>query len=219
MQIAQVPHRGVLRRVSWRCCFASCSASRRRSSPPKSTCCAAAAAPSTRGPAAADATRTVRRRTRGARPESWETALSACSWKPVFQCEAGRAKGVGAEDADAPLGRYLGVSASQSFTSDGRIENEVRLLWGLVRLAFLGAYVMNGRAMRITFETLRVKIGFLGFSLDIREGRGLRGLIERVRGPSAAGTKRPNVYRWCYADDRVCVAQGTSGSVAVWAAE
>ena len=88
-----------------------------------------------------------------------------------------------------------------------------------MRLAFLGAYVMNGRAMRITFETLRVKLGIIGFSLDIREGRGLRGLIERVRGPSAAGKKRPNVYRWCYADDRVCVAQGTSGSVAVWAAE
>ena len=171
-------------------------------------------------PSVADATRALSVVANGgARPESWETALSACSWKPVFSAKPAALKGVGAEDADAPLGRYLGVSASQSFTSDGRIENEIRLLWNLVRLAFLGAYVMNGRAMRITFETLRVKIGFLGFSLDIREGRGLRGIIERIRGPSATGKKRPNVYRWCYADDRVCVAQGTSGSVAVWAAE
>jgi hypothetical protein len=171
-------------------------------------------------PSVADATRALSVVANGgARPESWETALSACSWKPVFSAKPAALKGVGADDADAPLGRYLGVSASQSFTSDGRIENEVRLLWGLMRLAFLGAYVMNGRAMRITFETLRVKLGIIGFSLDIREGRGLRGLIERVRGPSAAGKKRPNVYRWCYADDRVCVAQGTSGSVAVWAAE
>ena len=107
---------------------------------------------------------------------------------------------------------------SASFTSDGRIENEVRLLWGLVRLAFLGAYVMNGRAMRITFETLRAKLGIIGFSLDIREAARFVGSSKRVRGPSAAGKKRPNVYRWC-ADDRVCVAQGTSGSVAVWAAE
>ena len=172
-------------------------------------------------PSVADATRALCVVANGgARPESWETALSACSWKPVFSAKPAALKGVGADDADAPLGRYLGVSASQMlhFRRPHR-ERGSAALWGLVRLAFLGAYVMNGRAMRITFETLRVKLGIIGFSLDIREGRGLRGLIERVRGPSAAGKKRPNVYRWCYADDRVCVAQGTSGSVAVWAAE
>ena len=30
------------------------------------------------------------------------------------------------------------------------------------------------------------------------------------------GSKRPNVYSWCYADDGICVARGSSGSVAVW---
>jgi hypothetical protein len=28
--------------------------------------------------------------------------------------------------------------------------------------------------------------------------------------------KRLNKYSWCYADDRVFVAQGSSGSVALW---
>ena len=74
--------------------------------------------------------------------------------------------------------------------------------------------------MTITFEELRVNNRF-GF--DIREGRGLRGIIERVlrggaRGSKTGFKKRPNSYSWCYADSDVCVAQGTSGSVAMWVA-
>ena len=44
--------------------------------------------------------------------------------------------------------------------------------------------------------------------------------------PKAAGKKkagafekRPNVYAWCYADDAICVAQGSSGNVAVWVSD
>ena len=28
--------------------------------------------------------------------------------------------------------------------------------------------------------------------------------------------KRPNTYLWCHVDDVSCVAQGSSGSVALW---
>ncbi len=30
--------------------------------------------------------------------------------------------------------------------------------------------------------------------------------------------QRPNVYAWCYADEELCVASGSSGAVTVWQA-
>ena len=104
-------------------------------------------------------------------------------------------------------------------TVHAALERAARSSVATVRSTLQNGVSVHRFGESVTFETLRAKLGIIGFSLDIREGRGIRGLIERVRGPSAAGKKRPNVYRWCYADDRVCVAQGTSGSVAVWAAE
>ena len=78
--------------------------------------------------------------------------------------------------------------------------------------------------MLINFHTLRVAFGFLDLSFDLREGRSLRDIVERWVRPRGAESarkpfkKRPNVYSWCYADADICVAQGSSGSVAVWAA-
>ena len=63
-------------------------------------------------------------------------------------------------------------------------------------------YALKGSATTLVIERLRLRI--LGVplpSIDVREGRGVRGLIERVRGRRKDGSKRPNVYSWCYADD------------------
>ena len=64
--------------------------------------------------------------------------------------------------------------------------------------------------------------GWVRFALDIREGARLRSFIERWVQPAARGTrrakKRPDIYAWCYADEALCVAMGSSGSVAVWEA-
>ena len=71
------------------------------------------------------------------------------------------------------------------------------------------------RARRITARNKRVR-AFARWRDAHREGRGVRGLIERIRGRRSDGSKRPNVYSWCYADDEICVARGSSGSTAVW---
>ena len=114
-----------------------------------------------------------------------------------------------------------------------------KLLRGALKLSFSGSYALTGRRMTLTFEKLRVRLfWFLTIPLDIREdrvasfgaprgystnageGRGVRGLVERFRGGrknTKTFEKRPNVYAWCYADEGVCVAQGTSGNIAVWA--
>jgi hypothetical protein len=165
--------------------------------------------------------------------------LSASSWRPVFSAKpdalkaaAADSRGVSRPDAvaDSGPGRFLKFDAAQTFSSDGRVTNAFRLARGVVSLSFDGAFDMSGRRMTICFESLRVALlfGLIRFTLNIREGRGLRAFIERwvrprgARTSAAAGAqpfqKRPNVYAWCYADRSLCVAQGSSGAVAVWAA-
>ena len=125
-------------------------------------------------------------------------------WRPVFSLKPG-----------ADEGRFLTVRAEQQFRRDGSFTNAIRLL-GL-KFVFAGTYTLTGSATTLVIERLRLKILGLPLpSIDVREGRGIRGLIERARGRRKDGSKRPNVYSWCYADDEICVARGSSGSVAVW---
>ena len=84
--------------------------------------------------------------------------------------------------------------------------------------------------MTLTIERASVRLLFLlRLSLDVRKGTWASGLVERIRGGKKQPAKgeggdaefkpRPNIYSWCFADDGMCVAQGTSGSVAVWKRE
>ena len=164
----------------------------------------------------------------GVHPDAWLPALCDGGWRPVFSAKPEALKAAAAREkapaaaademamasneAAGPLvscGRFLTVDAEQRFTKDGQVENTVRLLFGALRLSFCGPFEMNGRRMGITFEALRVTLfGLLRFTIDIREGRGVRSLIERwLRGMRRSGKKsqelkkRPNEYRWCYADE------------------
>ena len=103
----------------------------------------------------------------------------------------------------------------------GMFCNEIALWTGAFQFALTGSYTLKGRIMKLELEQLQVKLFSLSLpSLDIREGRGVRIWIERLVRGGKKNTKefekRPNTYSWCYADDRVCVAQGSSGSVAMW---
>ena len=153
-------------------------------------------------PNAAEATAALRGIV-NARQDDWAPLLDT-RWRPVFSVKP-----------DADEGRFLSVKAEQEFKRDGSFTNAIRLLG--IKFSFQGTYAWKGSATTLVIERLRLKI--LGVPLpaiDVREGRGVRGLIERVRGRRKDGSKRPNVYSWCYADGDVCVARGSSGSVAVW---
>ena len=154
-------------------------------------------------PSAAEATQALRAIVDEKRQDDW-APLYDKRWRPVFSVKP-----------DADEGRFLSVKAEQEFRRDGSFTNAIRLLG--IKFSFQGTYAWKGSATTLTIERLRLKI--LGVplpSIDVREGRGIRGLIERVRGRRKDGSKRPNVYSWCYADGDVCVARGTSGSTAVW---
>ncbi|CAH0372287.1 unnamed protein product [Pelagomonas calceolata] len=153
-------------------------------------------------PSAAEATRALREIV-NARQDDW-TPLLDRRWRPVFSVKP-----------DADEGRFLTVKAEQEFRSDGSFTNAIRLL-GL-KFVFAGTYALQGSTTTLVIERLRLKIlGVPMPAIDVREGRGIRGLIERIRGRRKDGSKRPNVYSWCYADGDVCVARGSSGSTAVW---
>ena len=153
-------------------------------------------------PSAAEATAALQE-IANTRQDDWAPLLDR-RWRPVFSLKP-----------DADEGRFLTVKAEQAFRRDGSFTNAIRLLG--IKFSFQGTYAWNGSATTLVIERLRLKI--LGVplpSIDVREGRGIRGLIERVRGRRKDGSKRPNVYSWCYADDEICVARGSSGSTAVW---
>jgi len=156
-------------------------------------------------PSAAEATAALRAIVDEERQDDWDPLLDR-RWRPVFSLKP-----------DADEGRFLTVKAEQQFRRDGSFSNAVGLFRGALKFIFKGTYTLTDGATTLVIERLRPKI--LGVPLpaiDVREGRGVRGLIERVRGRRKDGSKRPNVYSWCYADSDVCVARGSSGSTAVW---
>ena len=156
-------------------------------------------------PSAAEATQALRAIVEGKRQDDWDPLLDT-RWRPVFSLKP-----------DADEGRFLTVRAEQQFKRDGSFSNAIGLFRGALKFIFKGTYALKGSATTLVIERLRLRI--LGVplpSIDVREGRGIRGLIERVRGRRKDGSKRPNVYSWCYADGDVCVARGSSGSTAVW---
>jgi hypothetical protein len=156
-------------------------------------------------PSAAEATAALREIV-NTRQDDWAPLLDR-RWRPVFSLKP-----------DAEEGRFLTVKAEQEFKRDGSCTNAIRL-FGL-KFVFAGTYALTGSATTLVIERLRLRI--LGVplpSIDVREGKGIRALVERVRGGRKGGKgfqKRPNVYNWCYADGEICVARGTSGSTAVW---
>ena len=154
-------------------------------------------------PSAAEATAALQSIVDGQRQDDW-TPLLDTRWRPVFSLKP-----------DAEEGRFLTVRAEQEFRRDGSFTNAIRLLG--IKFNFQGTYAWKGSATTLVIERLRLRVLGVPFpAIDVREGRGIRGLIERVRGRRKDGSKRPNVYSWCYADDEICVARGSSGSTAVW---
>ena len=159
-------------------------------------------------PSAAEATQALRAIVAEERQDDWAPLFDK-RWRPVFSVKP-----------DADMGRLLSVRAEQTFRSDGSFSNAVGLFRGALKFIFKGTYALKGSATTLVIERLRLRI--LGVplpSIDVREGKGIRALVERVRGGRKGGKgfqKRPNVYSWCYADDAICVARGSSGSTAVW---
>ncbi len=159
-------------------------------------------------PSAAEATQALRAIVAEERQDDWAPLFDK-RWRPVFSVKP-----------DADMGRLLSVRAEQTFRSDGSFSNAVGLFRGALKFIFKGTYALKGSATTLVIERLRLRI--LGVplpSIDVREGKGIRALVERVRGGRKGGKgfqKRPNVYSWCYADGDVCVARGSSGSTAVW---
>ena len=116
----------------------------------------------------------------------------------------------------------------QTFYADGRLSNQIQLM-GVLSATFTGTFAMTGNhKMTITFETLQPTLfGSIRLpSLNIAQGA-LRNMIEKnVRGGAKTTNnkqgsfqKRPNTYVWHHVDTDICVARGSSGSLALWVSQ
>ncbi|KAL7571214.1 hypothetical protein ACA910_008873 [Epithemia clementina (nom. ined.)] len=159
-----------------------------------------------------------------------EELLLGVSWRAAFvvRNKKDNKKDNNSTAAGAPeTGTYLPSSFGlQRFERDGTFSNRIRNIFCLQ-----GTYKwINSHVMELNFEKVEIKLldGILPpWTISIQPGSVVRNLLERnIRGGkpalqpprngSSSFQKRPNIYSWCYVDDQVCVARGSSGSTALW---
>ena len=149
--------------------------------------------------------------------------LGTTTWRAAFS--VARPKKGDAADAltskslSSPATEYVfthrPVRTPDGSVADGSFRTTLRLLFGLLRISFIGSYRLSaGARMTLNLERLTFGLWSLSFlSLGIAKGSSVRKLLERVRGGKKG---RPNVFYWHHADADIAVASGSSGRVALW---
>jgi hypothetical protein len=156
-------------------------------------------------------------------PDGWLPTLTAQAWQPIFVATVSELKEQqGGKYYEGSGGRRQIFTMEEGNETCGQYSSIfANLFFRALRFTVKGSFTMNGRNMSLVFETLEVRLmWFIKLAIPVKEGSLVRGCLERLRG-GKKGTadkfeKRPSVYIWCYADDDVCAAQGTSGSIALW---
>lgn len=143
--------------------------------------------------------------------DSWATLLGGTSspgnrWRLVFTSgtkEVQQAlKGLGPGG-----GKYFPITAAQRWdASKNEIENGI-YLGHLAALTFKGPYKMSGKKLQFDFDTLTLKLG-PSFSLPLKA---------RINPEMYAPDPKGPFFLFAYIDDKICIARGRGGGIAMWA--
>lgn len=144
--------------------------------------------------------------------DGWNTILGGTSspgnrWRLVFT--------TGTKDVAAALrnngagggGKYFPITAVQKWdASKNEIENGI-FLGHLIALKFRGPYKFSGKKLQFDFDTIAIKLGPM-FEFPLKAKINPATYVPDPKGP---------FFIFVYVDEKVCVARGRGGGIAMWA--
>eukprot|EP00191_Tetraselmis_sp_GSL018_P008091 CAMPEP_0177607936 /NCGR_PEP_ID=MMETSP0419_2-20121207/18191_1 /TAXON_ID=582737 /ORGANISM="Tetraselmis sp., Strain GSL018" /LENGTH=230 /DNA_ID=CAMNT_0019102567 /DNA_START=172 /DNA_END=864 /DNA_ORIENTATION=+ len=113
-------------------------------------------------------------------------------------------------------GMYFPLTAVQSWDSEGNIQNGV-YLGHLAGLAFSGPYYISGRKLCFNFTKLTLKLGPFKPEFALKSAEETNAEFAEYEKKGGKGHDTP-FFLFSYADEKVAVARGRGGGIAMWAA-
>jgi len=126
-----------------------------------------------------------------------------------------KAKGSHSELTQA--GQYFPLTAVQTWDgSNNRIENGVYLGF-LASLKFSGPFYMHEKKLNFDFTKLALSLGPFKPEFNIKNQAESTAEFKRIAEAKGKGAQSP-FFLFTYADDKIAIARGKGGGIAMWAA-
>lgn len=143
-------------------------------------------------------------------PDGWEQKLGGESspgrrWRLIFT--TGTKKTQDALKSGEGGGTYIPFNTVQRWDAQKHEEENGVYLGHIASLCFVGPWEMKARKLTFGIHRINCKVGPLKFGFNI-------GGKEPKEGEKA---KPDPFYQWVYVDDKICVARGRGGGLAMWA--
>lgn len=109
-------------------------------------------------------------------------------------------------------GSYFPLIAAQRWdTPKQEIENGV-YLGHIASISFLGPWAMNSKKMTFDFKRINIKLGPWKFGFNLKAGQ-----FGTKKDPQEGEKQKDGpFFLFIYVDDKVCVARGRGGGLAMW---
>mmetsp|Transcript_48702 Transcript_48702/g.123004 ORF Transcript_48702/g.123004 Transcript_48702/m.123004 type:complete len:284 (+) Transcript_48702:123-974(+) len=142
-------------------------------------------------------------------------------WRLVYtagkDAVAAAIKAKGSHHELRQAGKYFPLTAVQSWDgAAGRIQNGV-YLGHLASLRFSGPFYMHDKKLNFDFTKLTLKLGPWAPTFAVKSESESEAEFQRIAEAKGKGAQSP-FFLFSYADDKVAVARGKGGGIALWAA-
>lgn len=144
--------------------------------------------------------------------DGWNTILGGTSspgnrWRLVFTTGTKEVAAALRNSGAGGGGKYFPITAVQKWdASKNEIENGI-FLGHLIALTFRGPYKFTGKKLQFDFDTIAIKLG-PKFEFPLKAKINPASYVPDPKGP---------FFIFVYVDEKVCVARGRGGGIAMWA--
>ncbi|KAL3135757.1 hypothetical protein ABBQ32_007320 [Trebouxia sp. C0010 RCD-2024] len=143
--------------------------------------------------------------------DGWAQTLggdASPGWRLVFT--TGTKQVQEAVKGGAGGGRYIPINAVQRWNDETKVIENGIYLGHIASLKLTGPWAMNKKKMDFDFDRISIKLGPWKFGLNLKP----RQMDDTFRKEAAKGAGP--FFLFCYVDDRICVARGRGGGLALW---